>query len=29
MELGGGFKAKIRVVSEGLEVAKKIARGGR
>jgi MoxR-like ATPase len=29
MELGGGFKARIAVISEGLEIAKKIARGGR
>uniref|UniRef100_A0A7J2U5W6 AAA family ATPase n=1 Tax=Ignisphaera aggregans TaxID=334771 RepID=A0A7J2U5W6_9CREN len=29
MELGGGFKVRIAVISEGLEMAKKVARGGR
>ncbi|MCL7389915.1 MAG: AAA family ATPase [Thaumarchaeota archaeon] len=29
MERGGGFKTRIAVVSEGLELAKKVARGGR
>lgn len=29
MERGGGFKARVAVISEGLELAKKVARGGK
>ncbi|MEL9940231.1 MAG: AAA family ATPase [Ignisphaera sp.] len=29
MEVGGGFRARISVISEGIELAKKVARGGK